>query len=505
MNPLTNNDALNIVGKILARLTEIKQPVTVLDNKYYFHKESGVLELRVQPLAGSTARAASLVNAATEIGLCVGVPATRVYVGATAVHIEVPVALPEIISASTLVRLAEPGVAVIGKTLTGAPVYQDFANPDTPHVLAAGTSGSGKSALWHTMAITLAAKTSPGAVRFVVYDPVHARPAWLLPHISKHLARPMMSNADEMMVELNKLYTWMSANPTVKLNPRIIVFVDEAANLIRIAGDQARNVLAGIAEKGRNNNLHLVIGTQKPTAAVLDSVLVSNLSVKLVLRMTSESDSRHAAGGVQVGAHKLPGRGAGVLVRGGHEPVRFNAGLPDGYEASTNTGTVDFSTLGETVMDNGVTITMPPTPRIAQAAQNAAQFLPPPAPVRAPRRPQTLGEQTATNGARAPVSLPAFHFGEMLREAEDEVITQDATTVRAPTPSPEGDVRVTPLVQGGKHPDEYTIEERVMLVYAWNPRISKNALVAAVGAKGRANGFYVVDELLKRMGITLGN
>jgi S-DNA-T family DNA segregation ATPase FtsK/SpoIIIE len=267
-----------------------------------------------------------------DLALALSVPSARLTRRDGVLALEVPRPGSATVS---LVRLQAglpplpPGTALLGRDEEGAPLLLRLTSPEVCHVLIAGTTGSGKTALARALLTSLALVHSPDELRLVLVDPKGRGfgPFGGLPHLVGPVLR------DEAAVE--KRFTWLVEEMAwreesgVRL-PRVIVAVDEVADLV--AGSAAAGeLLTRLATRGREAGLHLVLCTQKPTAEALGTLLRANLPCRVVGRVTSAQEAVVASGIKGTGAERLLGRGDFLLAAGG-EVVRFQAGYVSSEE-----------------------------------------------------------------------------------------------------------------------------------------------------------------------------
>ena len=218
--------------------------------------------------------------------------------------------------------------AVLGLTDAGVPLLARLSAPDVAHVLLAGTTGSGKSVLLRTMAVSLTLTNTPSTLRLLCIDP-KGRTFRSLAN-APHLARPLITDPREAVEALNSLIRTMQIRDHrgevpdhAGAVPRIVVFIDELADLMMVGGSTITEALTRLAQRGREAGIHLVAATQHPSAAVLGSVMRANFPLRLVGRVTSAQDARVASGRAGTEAHLLHGRGDFLAVSGGDQPIRF--------------------------------------------------------------------------------------------------------------------------------------------------------------------------------------
>jgi len=214
--------------------------------------------------------------------------------------------------------------AVIGETITAAgiarPVLLDLSNPATPHALVAGTTGSGKSVMLRTIALTLAMANSPDALALYIADMRAASlmPLAGLPHTRRLVTTPAQTSA--MLAELSGLL--METD-----RPRIVVIIDEVAALARLdkqAHSAAMLALEDIAARGRGQRMHLIAATQHPTARAIASLARLNMPAKIIGRVDNAQAAALATGTPGSGAERLPGAGAFIHYPGGQRLQCYN-------------------------------------------------------------------------------------------------------------------------------------------------------------------------------------
>lgn len=241
------------------------------------------------------------------------------------VAVEVPRPDPEPVMLLPLLRgLPDipPHTACLGLADDGRPLLLRLPSPDVTHLLVAGATGSGKTELMRTIAISLALTNRQRHLQFALID-TKARgfgPLDGLPHLMTSPAFDATS-ATELLEWLNDE---MDRRDTQGVTlPRIVVMVDEVVDLLMVGGKPIENALIRLAQRGREAGLHLIVGAQKPSAGVLGPVK-ANLPVRLVGRVASADDARVATGIASSGAEKLSGGGDFIAVAGG-QVTRFQA------------------------------------------------------------------------------------------------------------------------------------------------------------------------------------
>lgn len=221
------------------------------------------------------------------------------------------------------------GTALLGRDEEGAPLLLRLTSPDISHVLIAGTTGSGKTALARSILTSLALVHSPEELRLVLVDPKGRGLGDFagLPHVVGEVLREGPA-VEKRLAWLVEEMTWREESG-LRL-PRVVVAVDEVADLVA-GSPSAGALLTRLATRGREAGLHLVLCTQKPTAEALGPLLRANLPCRVVGRVTSAPEAVVASGIKGTGAERLLGRGDFLLVAGG-ELVRFQAGYVSSAE-----------------------------------------------------------------------------------------------------------------------------------------------------------------------------
>lgn len=260
-----------------------------------------------------------------ELALNVGAPNVSVRRAARGLVLEFPRADPRGVRFIDALQDAEPlpqATALLGITGDGAPLLARLSSPDVAHVLVAGTTGSGKTALLRTIAASLVLGHTPEALRLLCLDPKASAFAGFegLPH----LVRPVLSVGDAIGAALRDLVALMERRTgTGSRHPRIVVLIDELADLIMTVEGVTEH-LTRLSQRGREAGIHLVAATQRPSAAVLSGLIRANFPLRLVGRVVSATDAHVASGQPGTGAHILIGRGDFLAVTGGRV-IRFQA------------------------------------------------------------------------------------------------------------------------------------------------------------------------------------
>jgi S-DNA-T family DNA segregation ATPase FtsK/SpoIIIE len=227
------------------------------------------------------------------------------------------------------VSAVPPCTALLGVDGDGIPILLRLTSPDVAHVLIAGTTGSGKTALGRTMIGSLALHNGLGELGLVLIDPkgrgygVFAD----LPHLVQPVARDVTAANQALEWAVAELERRAGADDGRRA--RLVVFIDELADLLMVGGKTTERWVTRLVQRGREAGIHVVASTQKPTAEVLGSLVKANFPVRVVGKVGSAEDARVAAGVAGTGAERLGGRGEFILVAQG-QAVRLQAAfLPE--------------------------------------------------------------------------------------------------------------------------------------------------------------------------------
>lgn len=229
-----------------------------------------------------------------------------------------------------------PCTAVLGLDQEGNPLLLNLPSPDVSHVLITGTTGSGKTELTRAIIASLARFNRQSQLQIVLIDPKNRgfAPFYDLPH----LLHPIVSEWGDVIVVLEGLVEEMMRRDRQGRNaPRLVVFIDELADLALTAPRQVHDPLSRLAQRGRQAGIHLIICTQKPTVGVLGCLAKANFPVRLVGTVTTPEEAKMATGMARSGAEKLLGRGDFIAVTRG-ETVRFQAAYIPGHEIESLAG-----------------------------------------------------------------------------------------------------------------------------------------------------------------------
>ncbi len=277
------------------------------------------------------------------------------------------VRLSEILSSQAYAEMNSALTLVMGKDISGKPVVADLAK--MPHVLVAGTTGSGKSVAINAMILSLLYKSTPQQVRLLLIDPKMLELSVYegIPHLLAPVVTDMRQAAAGLnwcVQEMDKRYRLMSAlgvrnmagyNQKVRdavkagspltnpftLTPEhpealeemyfIAVFIDELADLMMVVGKKVEELIARLAQKARASGIHLVLATQRPSVDVITGLIKANVPTRVSFQVSSKIDSRTILD--QMGAEALLGQGDMLyLPPGSGHPQRLHGAFVSDQE-----------------------------------------------------------------------------------------------------------------------------------------------------------------------------
>ena len=276
-----------------------------------------VTRYEIQPAAG--VKISKITALADDIGLNLGGKSVRIEApipGKPAVGVEVPnntkdmVSLREILESAEFQDSESRLTFAVGKDIDGNVILGDIAK--MPHMIIAGTTGSGKSVCTNSIIMSILYHASPDEVRMVLIDPkvVEFQPYDGIPH----LLIPVVTNPQKAagalnwaVIEMEKRYALCAQygvrdlrgynlvadkNPELKRLPQILIIIDEFADLMMTAGKEVEASVVRIAQKARAAGIHLVIATQRPTVDVITGLIKSNVPSRIGMSVKSAQDSR---------------------------------------------------------------------------------------------------------------------------------------------------------------------------------------------------------------------
>jgi S-DNA-T family DNA segregation ATPase FtsK/SpoIIIE len=314
--------------KIEMVLASHKAPVRVWGGRM----TARTIQFHLAPSANT--RLAKLESLTEEVALALGTPTARLTRSNGTLSIEIPRSDSRFISLINLDRqlqndehlrraLTVAGTAILGIDSEGVPLLLRLSSPDVAHCLIAGTTGSGKTELARTMIASLIMHQKPRDIQLALFDP---KLYGFAPFArTPHLLFPIVQDPVDVLARLSYLVSEMERRDRELIErPRIIIVIDELADLMQTCGAELEALLTRLVQRGRSAGISLVACTQKPSAKIVGSLVKANFPVRLVGRVASTDDARVAAGIGGTGAEKLAGRGDFILIAGG-QMIHFQA------------------------------------------------------------------------------------------------------------------------------------------------------------------------------------
>ncbi|KZN62992.1 DNA translocase FtsK [Pseudoalteromonas luteoviolacea] len=373
-NPITKEELETVSRLVEAKLLDFNIQAAVVGvypgpvvTRFELDLAPGIKVAKITGLAKDLARSLSAVS----------VRVVEVIPGKTYVGLELPnknreiVRLSEVINAPKFEQNASPLTMVLGKDIAGEPVVADLAK--MPHLLVAGTTGSGKSVGVNVMILSLLYKSPPEDVRMIMIDPKMLELSVYegIPHLLCEVVTDMKEAANALrwcVGEMERRYKLMSAlgvrnlkgynqkvlaakeaghpilDPLFKDTdgmadgpeeldklPSIVVVIDEFADMMMIVGKKVEELIARIAQKARAAGIHLVLATQRPSVDVITGLIKANIPTRMAFQVSSKIDSRTILD--QQGAENLLGMGDMLyLPPGTSVPIRVHGAFVDDHE-----------------------------------------------------------------------------------------------------------------------------------------------------------------------------
>lgn len=373
-NPLTPEEIEGISRLVEEKLADFNIEATVVGvypgpviTRFELDLAPGVKVSKITGLSKDLARAMSAIS----------VRVVEVIPGKSVIGLELPnkkremVRLSEVISCDTFQSNKSPLTMVLGADISGQPVVVDLAK--MPHLLVAGTTGSGKSVGVNVMILSLLYKSTPEDVRMIMIDPKMLELSVYegIPHLLSEVVTDMKEAANALrwcVGEMERRYRLMSAlgvrnlkgyntkveeaiangtpikdplwkneesmdaeAPDLAKLPAIVVVVDEFADMMMIVGKKVEELIARIAQKARAAGIHLILATQRPSVDVITGLIKANIPTRCAFQVSSKIDSRTILD--QQGAETLLGMGDMLyLPPGSPVPTRVHGAFVDDHE-----------------------------------------------------------------------------------------------------------------------------------------------------------------------------
>jgi len=297
------------------------------------HYSIGPTVTRYELIPNVGVRVNRIKNLTDDIALNLAASSIRIEApipGKSAIGIEVPnrevktVFFREIIESDAFKFNRSKLAACLGSGISGEPIVVDLAK--MPHLMIAGTTGSGKSVCTNGIIMSMLFNASPEEVKMILIDPkmvefskYNGIPHLLLPVVTepKKAAAALAWAVDQMEKRYKllamygvrdlKSYNQYAEKNGLNKMPAIVIIIDELADLMMVARDSVEQAINRIAQKARAAGMHLVVATQRPSVDIITGLIKSNIPVRIALKVSSQVDSRTIID--VAGAEKLLGRG----------------------------------------------------------------------------------------------------------------------------------------------------------------------------------------------------
>jgi DNA segregation ATPase FtsK/SpoIIIE, S-DNA-T family len=373
-NPISQEELDSVSRLVETKLLDFNVQATVVGvypgpvvTRFELDLAPGIKVSKITGLSKDLARSLSAIS----------VRVVEVIPGKTYIGIELPnkyreiVRLSEVINAPKFEQNPSPLTMVLGKDIAGQPVCADLGK--MPHLLVAGTTGSGKSVGVNVMILSLLYKSGPEDVRMIMIDPKMLELSVYegIPHLLCEVVTDMKEAANALrwcVGEMERRYKLMSAlgvrnlkgynqkvmeakeagypimDPLFKDTdgmkdgpdeldklPSIVVVIDEFADMMMIVGKKVEELIARIAQKARAAGIHLILATQRPSVDVITGLIKANIPTRMAFQVSSKIDSRTILD--QQGAENLLGMGDMLyLPPGTSVPERVHGAFVDDHE-----------------------------------------------------------------------------------------------------------------------------------------------------------------------------
>ena len=318
-----------------------------------------VTQFEVQPDIG--VKVSKIINLQNDIALSLAAKDIRIEApipGKSAVGIEVPNSVISMVTLREVIKrksTKNPLEVALGKDISGAPIMAELNK--MPHLLVAGSTGSGKSVCINGIIVSILLNAKPHEVKLMMIDPkmVELNVYNGIPH----LLAPVVTNPQKASDALNRIVSEMerrydlfshsstrnieaynqylernAENPKkVQKLPYIVVIVDELADLMMVASKDVEASITRIAQMARAAGIHLIIATQRPSVDVITGIIKANIPSRIAFAVSSQTDSRTIID--SMGAEKLLGRGDMLFLPSGRsKPIRVQGAFLDDDEVT---------------------------------------------------------------------------------------------------------------------------------------------------------------------------
>lgn len=301
-----------------------------------------ITRYEIQPSPG--VKVSKIVNLTDDIALSLAAKSIRIEApipGKSAIGIEVPneeaqmVGFRDVIESDEFKKFDSPLAMALGKDISGKPIIGDIGK--MPHLLIAGSTGSGKSVCVNTLINSILYKAKPNEVKFLLIDPKVVELASYngIPHLLIPVVTDPKKAANALnwaVVEMNRRYKLFAETQVKDITsynekaeeklPKIVIIIDELADLMMASANDVEDYICRLAQMARAAGMHLIVATQRPSVDVITGVIKANIPSRIAFAVSSQTDSRTILD--MGGAEKLLGKGDMLFYPlGAAKPVRL--------------------------------------------------------------------------------------------------------------------------------------------------------------------------------------
>jgi len=353
-----NSPSLDILDSSSTSLKHQKSKENIQENSELlervfadFNIEIKVINVKLGPvvtlyeiLPAAGIKINTIINLAGDISRSMGVGAVRIaqIFGTQYLGVEVPndyretVTIKELLSDESFKNTIHKIPLCVGKDISGNIEVIDLSK--TPHLLVAGTTGSGKSVFINTLLTSLLYKFPPEQLRLILIDPKMLELS--VYNDIAHLLTPVVTEPKKAIItlkwvckEMERRYSMMNEEGTRNLEgynqqaaeklPYIVVIIDEMADLMMTAGKEVEHYVQRLAQMARACGIHLVMATQRPSVDIITGSIKANFPSRVSFQVASKYDSRTVLG--EIGAEQLVGNGDMLMTKNGGNIIRYQS------------------------------------------------------------------------------------------------------------------------------------------------------------------------------------
>ena len=330
-----NNITSEQLGEMAKKIIQALANFGISVNVDYAFAGPVIMSYEITPAMG--VKGSQIVNLEKDLARALAVQSVRVLEtvpGKSCMALELPnpqrqlVQIKELLQHSNFTQLDKDLNIALGKNILGQVMVTNLSK--MPHLLVAGTTGSGKSIGIHSIIFSLLFKLSPDDLRLILIDPKMLEMS--IYNNIPHLLSPVISDANDAIKilswcveEMENRYRIMAGagvrniqnyNSSNHKLPYIVIVIDELADLMMSLGKKAENLIARLAQKARAAGIHLILATQRPTAEIITTLIKSNIPSRIAFQVSSKADSRAIID--QSGAENLLGNGDMLYITAGN-------------------------------------------------------------------------------------------------------------------------------------------------------------------------------------------